>query len=187
MTQSLVKAEILPLQNISDIGPVAHDLREGMLDRSNNDLLGDFPSMVTEFAISKTDGLEELSEMQDSCIPGTKELFVAFSGATAVGLSGVEKVSFPVQEVSPEWPMLWGFVHNPWRRQGIGALMTQARLDAVTNHFGGKAWAMVRTDNRPSMKNMQKAGFKMTSLTEEDHPQGIFVYDAHALKEPATY
>lgn len=156
----------MPLVEVEDVDSLAVNLKSLLEYESNNDISIDFPSTYRAY----TDGLYEVRDKicreRELYSPGEREVFIAFAGLIAVGLSVVVRNINAPQGVDPSWPNLSGFVCNPYRGMGIGRLSMETRMRVVRDSFDGKAWTMVREDNLQSSHLVSSVGFKVVSRHE---------------------
>lgn len=169
---------VIPLQDISDLGNVARDLAVLFNSEMNEDIKIHFPATVRRHTGDIEIVQKNLKEAAEACRPGSREQFIIFSGAHAVGMSVVTLLPEVPVHVATTWPNLSGFVCHPYRGLGLGKQSLERRIHAVNENFGGHAWTYVRKDNVPAQAVVLGAGFKRTDFViEGQETQDLYLYD----------
>tara|TARA_B100002049_G_scaffold196443_1_gene154061 strand:- start:29 stop:544 length:516 start_codon:yes stop_codon:yes gene_type:complete len=152
---------ILPLSEVPNIAQSSSDLAELVSQPINDDLVDDFPKLVSTYRLGSEAAHGHLLHNLPLQNRRSTDVFVVFSGNMAVGLSVISfDVTPPIEIGDLEQPNLSGFICNPFRGKGLGALSLDHRLAIIGEKHGNKAWTLVRHGNHRSMDMLVKRGFK---------------------------
>lgn len=153
---------LIPVGEVADYSSVARDLTPALALPENADIDREFPRTIARLGTTHQGAVEDLQKTAERCEVGVHEVFVAYVGSTAVGLSWITaKGTPPVSIEDPSSPNISGFIVNPWRNSGYGREFSVGILKIVNQNFGGRAWTLIDKSNDASAALARSVGFEL--------------------------
>lgn len=163
--------EIRPLPAATDeagLLNVAEQLPKRLRDGGNIDIALEFRNTVARYNGDILSTYRNLVEAAESCVPGTKEIFLAHIGPWIAGMGWVQIAEETPKAVPKNWPNVSFFVCKPFRGKGLGTLLLSHGLEVVGERFDGHAWTSVKKSNGPSNAIVSRGGFEQVASRGED-------------------
>ncbi|HEY8992880.1 MAG TPA: hypothetical protein VIM37_03475 [Candidatus Microsaccharimonas sp.] len=159
--------KLTPLVEISDFSRSAEDL-SGFLQRPDNaDIAEEFPATVSRYGVAPSEVAVNLEAARELYEVGSREQFIVFTGARAVGMCLItNQIDIP-EGIDPGVPNISGFIVNPFRGQGLGRFSIEERIKVIEKSFNNRAWTFVKDGNLPSEHLVMSVGFRKTNRAIE--------------------
>lgn len=175
-----VETRLKPVWAIEDFDSVARDLTDCIKMPENLDIVHEFPGTLGRLGSNYAHTVDDLRNTAERCEKGQHEVFVAFAGSIAIGLSWITtRGETPKSIVEQSAPNVSGFIANPWRSAGLARLILADKMKILEENFGPSAWTLIDKKNTPSMKIAHAAGFsKMPKDKSVDERFNLFSYSS---------